>query len=76
MRLLYLLPALACVLCFGESPLVAQPTAYPASAKVVDVTQPPYNADNTGVLDASGAINQALIDQNNAEEIVFLPAGT
>ena len=70
------LAVLACVLCFGESPLLAQPKTYPTKAKVVDVTQPPYNADNTGVLDAAPAINQALLDQNNAEEVVYLPAGT
>ena len=40
------------------------------------MTAPPYNADPTGVLDAAPAINQALLDQNNAEEIVYLPAGT
>lgn len=44
---------------------------------VVDVTQPPYNADNTGQVDATEAI-QAAIDAVGASGggTVYLPAGT
>lgn len=46
---------------------------YPAAANVTDVTQPPYNADNTGAVDATAAI-QAALDGPGA--IVYLPNGT
>ncbi|UCC98477.1 MAG: hypothetical protein JSW66_01020 [Phycisphaerales bacterium] len=44
---------------------------------IVDVTQPPYRADNTGGIDATTAI-QAAIDATGAigGGIVYLPAGT
>lgn len=56
--------------------LFAQPTSYPASAEVIDLTKPPYNADPTGVADAAPAINQAFLDHNSEYEILYLPAGT
>ncbi|MBW6537370.1 MAG: hypothetical protein K0B11_20345 [Mariniphaga sp.] len=44
---------------------------------VVDVTQPPYNADNTGETYATTAIQQALDDVGQAGGgVVYLPAGT
>ena len=54
----------------------AQPKLYPASAEVIDLTKPPYNADPTGVADAAPAINQAFEDHNDEREILYLPAGT
>jgi hypothetical protein len=44
---------------------------------VVDVTQPPYNADPTGAHDATEAINQALRDGRNSGNVstVLLPLG-
>jgi fibronectin type 3 domain-containing protein len=47
----------------------------PVRTKLVDVTKPPYNADNTGATDAKPAI-QAAIDAAVAEDVVYLPAGT
>lgn len=57
-------------------PLVAQPTLYPERAGVVDITEPPYSADNTGAEDAAAAINQALFDLNNTDAVIYFPAGT
>jgi hypothetical protein len=42
---------------------------------LIDVTQAPYNADNTGTSDASSAI-QAAIDAAASGEVVYLPTGT
>ncbi|MEL6987143.1 MAG: glycosyl hydrolase family 28-related protein, partial [Bacteroidota bacterium] len=53
----------------------SQALVYPTSANIVDVTKPPYNADNTGVVDASTAINQAMIDFNDSHAIIYLPEG-
>lgn len=45
-------------------------------APVIDVTQPPYKADNTGQNDAAEAIQQALdAAGRNGGGVVFLPAG-
>ncbi len=41
----------------------------------IDVTQAPYNADNTGATDAAPAI-QAAINASAANDIIYLPAGT
>lgn len=46
-------------------------------SNIVDVTQPPYNADNTGTTDATAAIQKALNDVGQAGGgVVYLPAGT
>lgn len=45
--------------------------------QIVDVTQPPYDADNTGQTDVSTVIQQALDDVGkNGGGVVFLPPGT
>ena len=49
---------------------------YPLDGGVIDVTQPPYNADKTGILDATAAINKALDDYPNMMAIIYLPEGT
>lgn len=55
----------------GEVPLPV------ITANVIDVTQPPYLADNTGATDARAAIQQALNDAGRAGGgVVYLPAGT
>jgi hypothetical protein len=46
-----------------------------ARTSLINVTQSPYNADNTGVSDCSSAI-QAAINAATANQVVFLPAGT
>lgn len=47
------------------------------TANVIDVTQPPYNADNTGAADTRSAIQLALNDAGRAGGgVVYLPEGT
>lgn len=56
----------------GEKPI---PETVPGPR--VDVTKPPYNADNTGKEIATGAIQQALNDVGSSGGgTVYLPAGT
>ncbi|MBN2215660.1 MAG: T9SS type A sorting domain-containing protein [Bacteroidales bacterium] len=44
---------------------------------IVDVTQPPYNADNTGASDVTAIIQQAVDDAGiSGGGVVYLPAGT
>lgn len=54
-----------------------QPIPVDIPGRVIDVTETPYDADNTGVNDSTSAIQQA-IDQVGAEGggVVYLPAGT
>lgn len=54
----------------------ANPPTNPGT-KFINVTQPPYNADKTGTVDATTAI-QAAIDYvgTNGGGVVYLPAGT
>jgi C1A family cysteine protease len=56
----------------GMEPLPAAPPG-----PIVDATQAPYNADNTGSTDATAAIQQALdtVGQSGGG-VVYLPAGT
>ena len=48
------------------------------TVNILDVTQPPYNADNTGTSDVTGIIQKALDDAGEAGGggIVYLPEGT
>lgn len=56
----------------GEAPIPESPPGL-----VYDVTQAPFNADATGVADATGAIQAAIDAAGNAGGgIVYLPAGT
>lgn len=46
---------------------------------VIDVTKPPYNADNTGQTDVSDILTRALLENKNSgwgNRIVYLPNGT
>ena len=43
--------------------------------KLINVTQAPYSADNTGAADAQPAIMKAIADARE-NEVVYLPAGT
>lgn len=47
----------------------------PGGFTTIDVTQSPYNADNTGVTDASAAI-QSAANAAVAGDVIYLPAGT
>lgn len=49
---------------------------YPADAGVIDITKPPYNADSSGVVDATAAINKALNDYASQDRIFYFPKGT
>lgn len=42
---------------------------------LIDVTQSPYNADNTGTVNAASAI-QSAVNAASAGQVVYLPAGT
>src|SRR5262249_55067742 len=42
---------------------------------LIDVTDAPYNADNSGATDASAAINAAVVGAAN-NSVVYLPTGT
>jgi hypothetical protein len=55
--------------------MVGVPGGIPNRTKLVDVTASPYNADKTGAGNASVAIQDA-IDNANANDVIFLPAGT
>jgi hypothetical protein len=46
-----------------------------ARTNLINVTQAPYNADNTGATNASPAI-KAAIDAAAANDVIYLPAGT
>lgn len=46
-----------------------------ASYGVLDVTIPPYSADNTGRTDVTRILQQAIIDARDAQMLCYLPAG-
>jgi hypothetical protein len=55
---------------------VGVPGGIPTDRKtLIDVTKPPFNADNTGAADAQPAIVQAIA-KAAPNEVVYLPAGT
>jgi len=42
---------------------------------ILDVTKPPYSADNTGKRDVTNVLQQAIIDARDAQLVCYLPAG-
>lgn len=46
-----------------------------AAYGVLDVTIPPYCADNTGQTDVTGVLQQAIVDARDAQLLCYLPAG-
>jgi hypothetical protein len=54
---------------------VGVPGGIPARTTLINVTQAPYNADNTGATNAQPAI-QAAIGAAAENSVVYLPAGT
>jgi hypothetical protein len=61
-------------------PIFAENIVFPPNCGVVDITKPPYNADNTGKTDVSAILTQALTDERALtswiSKIVYLPNGT
>jgi Pectate lyase superfamily protein len=49
---------------------------FPIYPGVLDVTKPPYSADNTGVADASDAIRAAIAEGLGKRAFIYLPNGT
>ena len=64
------------LVCVNGAAAWAQPTLYPHRAGIIDLTQPPYSVDPTGLVDAAPGINQAMDDFNDMHAILYLPAGT
>jgi|GEM_PF-758305 len=56
--------------------VLAQNNVYPPGAGVINLTEAPYNADPTGMVDATSAIQQAMDDHPNGNYILYLPDGT
>lgn len=48
---------------------------FPKASRVVNVTQPPYNAKGDGKTDASDAIQRALDEHPNGDYIIYIPHG-
>lgn len=49
---------------------------FPEDGGIVNVTQAPYNADNSGLTDATEAIQAALSAYPNGNRTIYLPNGT
>lgn len=49
-------------------------TPIPLRTNIIDVTQAPYNADNTGASDCVAAV-QSAINDSAAHDVIFLPSG-
>ena len=58
------------------STLSAADIAFPKSAAVIDITQPPYSAKGDGTADDTAAIQQALFDVMGRHKILYFPDGT
>ena len=83
----FTLTALLLVELFVISSIQAQSVNLPEVLGAIDVTKPPYSADNTGKRDATEALSHAMLDAgrrtpgvftttDRAVQIVYLPKGT
>jgi len=83
----FTLTALLLVELFVISSIQAQSVNLPEVLGAIDVTKPPYLADNTGKSDATEALSRAMLDagrrttgvfttSDRAVQIVYLPKGT
>lgn len=54
----------------------AENIVFPPDTGVIDVTQPPYNADKTGQLDASEVIRLAISNNIGSRCFIYFPNGT
>ncbi len=57
-------------------PVYGENVLFPSDAGVVNVCEPPYEADSSGESDATDAIQQALIDHASSNAIIYMPNGT
>lgn len=68
--------------CYDNPPLSSVPSTISngqgdlLSAGYIDITLPPYNADNTGTTDAAGALQDAIDDAYVYSFTVWVPKGT
>ena len=66
--------------CFDNLPVSPEVQAGQGSklieAGYLDVTKPPYNADQAGTADAAPAIQRAIADGYNMSLVVYVPKGT
>jgi hypothetical protein len=59
----------------GQKTSDATETIFPEAAKIVDVSQPPYNAKGDGTTDDTDAIQRAFNDHPSQSAIIYLPNG-
>ncbi len=58
-------------------PALTQVIQYPDHQDIINITEPPYNADNTGSNDVSDIIQQAIDDNSpGGWKIIYFPKGT
>jgi hypothetical protein len=60
----------------ADDPADLRNVVYPPAANVIDVTKPPYSADNTGKADATAALNAAIKAEAGHLRVIYLPNGT
>src|SRR5262245_41409044 len=61
---------------FLRLPARSEDILFPPDAGVMDVTKSPYHARGDGRTDDTEALQQALLDNANANRIIYLPNGT
>ena len=68
----------AIALCIGltASTATAETIRYPEGAKIVDVTEPPFNAAGDGETDDTEALVDAVSYAKKHNRIAYLPNGT
>ncbi len=60
----------------GLAGVCAENLVFPQDARLIDVTQPPYNARGDGKTDDTAAIQRALDAVPSGNRVIYLPAGT
>jgi hypothetical protein len=69
-----------CAAAFFFFQSMAENIVFPPNSGIIDITKPPYSADNTGKTDVSAIFTKALADERGQPSwharIVYLPNGT